>query len=105
MKTVYKDTQEAAVKWFAAVDAAARNRRNKTLWERAVQLKVERMAVALAELYAGKVYEDFKVKTAGVKVNGTAVRDKRALATMEQHWAAEGITKVLTRQGIMYKVA
>jgi hypothetical protein len=105
MQTVYKDTQEATNKWWAAKDAAQRSRLNKTLWARAVQLKVERMQVVLAELYAGRAYEDYGKRTAGVKVNGTLVRDAQALRSMEAAWAEEGIVKQLTKTGVAYKVA
>jgi hypothetical protein len=105
MQTVRKDTKEATVKWWAFKDAEQRSKRNKTLWDRAVQLKVERMVVAMGEVYKGSIYEDFGKTTCGVKISKAMVRDRALLKQYEADLAAEGIVKHLTSTGVAYKVA
>ena len=105
MQTVRKDTKEATVKWWAFKDAEQRSLRNKTLWDRAVQLKVERMVVAMGEVYKGSIYEDFGKTTCGVKISRAMVRDRQLLKQYEADLAAEGIVKHLTSTGVAYKVA
>lgn len=105
MKTVYKDTQEAPVKWWAARDAQQRNAVNKTQWSADVQLKVERMKLALELLYAGKIYEAYGRRRVAIKVDKATVRDRQQLREMEAYWAQQGITKTLTPQGLLYQIA
>jgi hypothetical protein len=105
IQVVQKQTQAAQVKWWAFKDAEQRSKRNKTLWDRAVQLKVERMIVAMGEVYKGSIYEDFGKTTCGVKISRAIVRDKQLLKQYEADLAAEGIVKHVTSTGVAYKVA
>jgi hypothetical protein len=105
MQTVYKDTQEAPVKWWAALDAQQRNTVNKTQWSAQVQLKVEQMKMALELLYAGKIYEAYGKRRVAIKVDKAVVRDFKQLREMEQYWAEQGITKTQTPQGLLYQIA
>jgi hypothetical protein len=105
MKTVFRDTQEAPVKWWAAQDARMRNIANKSHWAPSVQLQVERMKMVLELLYVGRVYEAYGKRQVSVKIDGARVRDRSGLAAMEREWAAKGITKTQTPQGLLYKVA
>ena len=104
MQTVFKDTQEAPVKWWAAQDARMRNIANKSLWSAAIQLKVERMKMALGEVYAGRIYEAYGKRRVAIKIDRPEVRDRRWLAMLESDWTAQGITKTQTPQGLLYQI-
>jgi hypothetical protein len=105
MKTQVKDTQEAGVKWWAAQDARMRNIANKSRWSPQVQLKVEAMKAVLDYIYAGRIYEAYRVRGVAIKIDRPTVRDRAMLRDAEAQWAAEGITKTLTPQGVLYQVA
>lgn len=105
MQVQYKETNEAPVKWWAAQDARMRNIKNKSHWSADVQLRVERMKVALGELYLGKIYEAYNVKRVSIKIDKPVVKDARWLRALEADWAREGITKTQTPQGLLYRVA
>ena len=105
MQVQYKETNEAPVKWWAYQDARMRNIKNKSHWSADVQLRVERMKVALGELYQGKIYEAYNVKRVSIKIDKPVVKDARWLRALEADWAKEGITKTQTPQGLLYRVA
>lgn len=105
MITKEKDTPQASNKWWAAQDARMRNIANKSHWSSKVQLKVEAMKGVLDYLYSGTIYEAYRKKSVAIKIDKAWVRDRKTLAEMEAAWAAEGITKTLTPQGVLYRVA
>lgn len=104
MQTQFKDTNEAPNKFWAAQDARMRNIKNKSHWSADVQLRVERMKVALSELYMGRIYEAYNVNRVSVKIDKPVVKDSRWLRELEADWAKEGITKTQTPQGLLYRI-
>lgn len=104
MKQNFLDTREAPVKWWAAQDARMRNLVNKTRWPDAVQLKVQRMLSVLDLLYAGKIYEAYGRRRVSIKIDRPVILDRRQLSVMEKEWAAQGVVKTITPQGILYQV-
>lgn len=104
MQTVFKDTQEAPVKWWAAQDARMRNIANKSLWSAAIQLKVERMKMALGEVYAGRIYEAYGKRRVAIKIDRPQIKDRRWLSLLEADWTEQGITKTQTPQGLLYQI-
>lgn len=104
MQTVFKETKEANVKWWAAQDARMRNLTNKSLWSADTQLKVERMKAALDTLYAGRIYEAYGKRRVAIKIDRPQVKDSKWLKILEADWANEGITKTLTPQGLLYQL-
>lgn len=105
MKATQKDTQEAPNKWWAAQDARMRSIANKSRWSASVQLQVDRMMVALGELYVGKIYEAYNVKRVSIKIDKPVVKNLKQLREMEAYWAAQGVSKTITPQGLLYRVA
>jgi hypothetical protein len=105
MQTVFKETKEAQVKWWAAQDAQLRNSVNKTQWPQEIQLRVQRMLSVLDILYAGRIYEAYGKKRVAIKIDRPQVKDPKWLAMLEEEWTQQGVTKTLTPQGILYKVA
>jgi hypothetical protein len=105
MKITEKDTKSAPCAWWAAQDARMRNIANKSQWSQDVHLTVDRMMVALDFLYAGKIYEAYNKKRVSIKIDKPVVKDRKWLKDLEADWAARGITKTVTPQGILYRVA
>jgi len=104
MKTFTKDTKESNVKWWAAMDARMRNIANKSHYSAEVQLRVDRMKVALQMVYAGKVYEAYNKKRVSIKIDKPVVQDKQWLRLLEEEWELRGVTKTVTPQGVLYRV-
>ncbi len=105
MKATEKDTKAAPCAWWAAQDARMRSIANKSHWGQEVQLQVERMKMALGELYAGKIYDAYNKKRVSIKIDRPFVRDSKQLRSMEAYWAEQGVTKTVTPRGILYRVA
>jgi hypothetical protein len=104
MQTQFKETNEAPNKFWAAQDARMRNIKNKSLYPARIHLRVDRMIIALGELYAGKIYEAYNPKRVSVKIDKPVVKDSRWLKMLEADWAKEGITKTQTPQGLLYRI-
>lgn len=104
MKTTFKDTKEAPVKWWAAQDARMRNIANKSHWSSAIQLRVAQISNALELMYYGKVYEAYGKKQVSIKIDKAQPKDKKWIEILEADWAAEGISKTCTPQGIIYTI-
>ena len=105
MKTIDKETRTAPCAWWAAQDARMKSIANKSKWSDSIQLKVERMKMALGELYAGKIYEAYNPKRVSIKVDKPFIRDLKLLREMEAYWAEQGITKTQTSTGLLYRIA
>jgi hypothetical protein len=63
------------------------------------------MKIVLGYLYWGDVYDAYGKRQVTVKVNGAAVKDSALLRTAEQEWAAAGVVKTVTPQGVLYRIA
>ena len=105
MQSTFKDTQESPNKWWAAQDARMRNIANKSKWNDKVQRKVEAMKAVLDYMYCGKIYEAYRVKSVSIKIDHAEVKNRKLLREAEAAWAAEGIVKTVTPQGVLYRVA
>lgn len=91
--------------WWAAQDARMRSAVYATTFKDAQKVRAERMRMALEMVYScTEVSVTYCKKWIRVKVHNGTVRDRRTLATLEQGWASEGITRLNTPQGIIYHV-
>lgn len=105
MKTVDKETRTAPCAWWAAQDARMKSIANKSKWPSDMHLRVERMKIAMGELYAGKIYEAYCPKRVSIKVDKPFIRDLKQLRSMEAYWAEQGVTKTQTSTGLLYRLA
>lgn len=102
-ETEYKTAGNFA--WFAARDARMRSIANASLFTDQQKVKAERVKMALEMVYScTEVSITNCKKWIRVKVHAGQVRDRKNLALLEQDWAAQGITKTLTNQGVIYHV-
>ena len=105
MKTAVLDTTEAPNKWWASQDARMRNLANKSHYTQAEQIRTERMKYALELVYASKsIYVAFGKKGISIKIDGARVKDNKNLALLEQDWTAQGVTKKVSEQGVIYRL-
>lgn len=105
MKTTDKETRTAPCAWWAAQDARMKSIANKSKWPADVHLQVERMKMALGELYSGKIYEAYNPKRVSIKIDKPWVKDLKQLREMEAYWAEQGVTKTQTSTGLLYRIA
>jgi hypothetical protein len=110
MKAQFLGTQEAetnAYKWFAARDAAMKSYAASTLYTDAQKLRAERMKLGLEMVYAAKgAFITYRKKFVTIKLDQARVCDRKTLAQFEKDYTAQGdITKVVTTQGITYRIA
>lgn len=90
--------------------AAARDARMRAaaMWSHytdAERVRAERMKLAL-ELcyYAKRFYINPRGKFITIKIENPKIKDHRNLALLEADYEQEGITKVVTPQGITYRI-
>jgi len=109
IETIETEHQKAGrYAFFAKRDAAFKHAINASRWSDKVKLKADRIKSVLELLYS---YQDVKVtnckKHIRVKVFNPYPRDKNSkvkLREYETSWAEEGIVRVKTPQGIIYRV-
>lgn len=103
VETDYKPAGRFA--WYAAKDARQKSLANKSKFSNQQLAKADRVSLALELVYyCEKVTIDYCNKWVRVKVHKAQIKDKKSLALLETDWEAQGIVKVLTDQGIIYRV-
>jgi hypothetical protein len=106
MKIKTSDVKEAKCKFFAVNDRKMRNTVNSTLYTDAQKTKATAMKYALEEVYYNKqVHINYNKTYISIKVDDARVRDRLGLGRLEEQWQEQGITKLVTAQGISYKLA
>jgi len=103
MKTQILNTDEAPNKWWAAQDARQRNLNNKSHYPYATQRQIDRMMVALGEVFTGKIYDAYGKKGVSIKIEGIP-RNKTTLAWLEEEWTKLGFIKKISPQGVIYRL-
>jgi hypothetical protein len=69
------------------------------------RVRAERMKLGLEMVYNAKsIYVNPRGKFIAVKVDQPRVRDRKNLALLEKDYELLGITKVLTEQGVTYRI-
>lgn len=102
-ETEHKDAGKFA--WFAFRDASLKSAVNASLFTDSQKIKAERVKLALELVYVSDAVTVTNCKKwIRVKVQNGNVRDRKNLRLLESDWAKEGITKSLTKQGIIYHV-
>jgi hypothetical protein len=101
------DSKAAPFAWVAARDAAMKSYAASTLYTEAQKVRAERMKLGLEMVYTAKsIFITYRKKFVTIKLDQARVRDSKALALLEQDYTAQGdITKVVTDQGITYRIA
>jgi hypothetical protein len=92
--------------WYAAKDASLNSAVNASRFTDAQKLRAEQVKLGLELVYSCEEVKIHNNKTfIRVKVIKGTVRDRKYLRLLESDWAKEGIEKVFTEQGIIYRVA
>lgn len=91
--------------FFAAKEARQKSLCNASKFTNEQHIRAERVKLALELVYS---CEEVSVtnceKWIRVKVHKAKVVDPKTLALLENDWAIKGITKMITNQGIIYRV-
>ena len=91
--------------------AAARNARMRAtaMWShytQAERVRAERMKLGLELCYSARgFYINPREKFIAIKIDNPTVRDRRCLAMLEKQYDKEGIKKIVTNQGVTYRIA
>jgi len=105
MKAQELDTREATCKWYAARDAAQRSYAASTHYSDSQKIRAERMKLALELAVAAKnIFVTFRQKFITVKLDKPVVRDRKMLRELEADWEQLGIVKLISPQGITYRI-
>jgi hypothetical protein len=107
MNATELDTKAAPFAWVAARDAAMKSYAASTLYTEAQKVRAERMKLGLEMVYSARsAFITYRKKFVTIKLDQARVRDRKTLALLEQDYTAQGdITKVVTDQGITYRIA
>jgi len=91
--------------------AAARNARMRAtaMWShytQAERVRAERMKLGLELCYSARgFYINPREKFIAIKIDNPTVRDRRSLAMLEKQYDKECIKKIVTNQGVTYRIA
>ena len=107
MNATELDTKAAPFAWIAARDAAMKSYAASTLYTDAQKVRAERMKLGLEMVYSARsAFITYRKKFVTIKLDQARVRDRKTLALLEQDYTAQGdVTKVVTDQGITYRIA
>lgn len=99
------ETKEATNKFFASQDAKLRSYAASTHYEDSERTAAERVKLGVELCYFAKnVFITYRKKFITVKIEGATVRNKEALADLEQGYAERGIKKIVSEQGVIYRI-
>lgn len=105
MLTSVLETKEATNAFFAQRDARMRNYAMSSTYTQSQRVRAERVKLALELVYRSKeVYINYRKNFIAVKLCNALVRDKQAVADLEQFYAQEGIVKRESAQGTIYRI-
>lgn len=105
MQTAESEVRTAPWAWAAARDARQRNLTAQSHYSQSQQVAAERMSLALDLLYHNRgIFINYRQKFIAVKVDAARVRDRGNLGECEAQWAAAGVKKLLTNQGVVYRI-
>ena len=100
------DTPNAGFYAYAAArDAARRSYAASTHYTEQQKVRAERMKLAVELMYSARAFHlNYRDRFIAIKIDRPSVRDRRNLALMETEWAAAGVVKRTTAQGIIYRI-
>jgi hypothetical protein len=106
MRATELDTKNAGFYAFAAMrDARMRAIANWSHYTDKQKVQAERIKLGLELVYSTtKIYIDPRKNFITIKVENARVRDKANLAMLEEDYEKAGITKIITPQGISYRI-
>lgn len=105
MHTITLNANESTNKVAAFLDARTRSTIASTHYDYQEKAKADRMKLALELVYDFKsLYVTFRKKFIAIKIDSPTVKNTSGLQGLEQQWDAEGIVKVVTPQGITYRI-
>ena len=106
MKAQELETKSAGYYAYAAArDASMRAIAMWSHYTDRERARAERMKLGLEMVYNAKgIYVNPRGKFIAVKVDQPQIRDRKNLALLEKDYELLGITKVLTEQGVTYRI-
>jgi hypothetical protein len=90
--------------YFAAQDARVKSYAASTHYTSQQKLNAERKKLVLEMAYYGEVYINYRKRFVALKVSNTNVQNRKLLAEIEQDFDAQNIARVVTPQGIVYRI-
>jgi hypothetical protein len=100
------DTPSAGFYAYAAArDAAQRSYAASTHYTEQQKIRAERMRLVLEMMYSARAFHvNYRDRFVAIKLDRPTVRDRKNLAQIETEWAAAGVVKRTTAQGIIYRI-
>lgn len=107
MKERELETKSAGYYAFAAArDARMRATAMWSHYSEAQKVQAERMKLGLELCYSAKgIYINPRNKFIAIKIDKPTVKDRKNLALLEGDYEKAGITKVVSDQGVTYRIA
>lgn len=106
MKSRELDTEGAGRFAFAAArDAQFKSACEAQNYSQQQKIAAERMKYAMELCYSNKtIYITYRKKFITVKIEAAVVKDRKNLALLEKDYETAGYTKVVSTQGITYRI-
>ena len=105
MNTQTVDNKESSIKWIAHQDAKMRSYAASSHYLTAEKLIAERIRYCLESCYyTSGIYLIFRKKFITIKIDKARIRNAKDLANLEQDYKSRGITKVISAQGVIYRI-
>jgi hypothetical protein len=107
MKERELETKSAGYYAFAASrDARMKATAMWSHYSETQKVQAERMKLGLELCYSAKgIYVNPRKKFIAIKIDNPTIKDRKNLALLEQDYEKAGITKVVSNQGVTYRIA
>lgn len=91
----------------AAINARMRTLAMWSHYDYQQKVQAERMAMVLEDFAYStrRVFVNPRKSFIAIKVEQPRVKDRSTLEQLERQWAAEGVTKIVTDQAVIYRIA
>lgn len=91
--------------YAAAINARMRATAMWSHYKPAQKVEAERVKQVMSLVYNYKgIYVNPREKFIAIKLDNPTVKDRKNLKALEAEWTAKGYTKVITDQGITYRI-
>ena len=106
MKATELETKDAGYFAYAAArDAQFKSACEEQNYTDAQKIVAQRMKFALELCYGStKIFVTYRKKFIVVKVNQASVKDRKNLTLLEKDYETAGYTKVVSAQGVSYRI-
>lgn len=105
MNELELDSKTSPNALWAYRDARQRSINNASAYSDKLKVAAESLKICLEMVYGFKnIYLEYRKKFISIKLDNAYVKNRSQLAWLEEEWVSKGYVKVVTAQGVIYRI-